>query len=259
MIAVAFAFALIAAEDVPPVETMLSAAENNLKNNKLDRAKLMLDQAKKHYPDDGRVDYFYGLVFAQQEKPEEAVKAFELAVKRKPEMVEAHLNLALQLDVLKRYEQSDKVYAEATKRFPKDLDLLTEWGTTLILRQRYKEAEGVLKKAAELDPKNGQTQCDLAYVEAKLGKAGDAVKRYDKALASGTSTMLDEPSCRLQLGDTLAAAGDLHRAEQVYTQLLAKNQDDPDLWFRRNKVRAALGDKAGAAADKAEWEKRKKK
>jgi tetratricopeptide (TPR) repeat protein len=253
MIALALCLAL-AAEETVPVETMLSAAENNIKNGKLDRAKLMLDQAKKSYPDDGRVDYFYGLVFAQQEKPEDAVAAFQRAVKKRPEMIEAHLNLALQLDVLKRYDESDKVYAEATKRFPKEADLLAEWGTTLILRQRFKEAAGVLEKAIAIDPKNGQTQCDLAYVEAKLGRAADAVKRYDAALK-----IFDDQSCRRQLGDALSASGDLKRAEQVYSLILQKDPNEADVWFRRAKVREVLGDKAGAAADKAEWEKRKKK
>ncbi|MCC6808831.1 MAG: tetratricopeptide repeat protein [Deltaproteobacteria bacterium] len=248
------ALLVTAAEETVPVETMLAAAENNIKINKLDRAKLMLDQAKKSYPDDGRVDYFYGLVFAQQEKPEDAVKAFEAAVKKRPDMIEAHLNLALQLDVLKRYDASDKVYADATKRFPKDVDLLTEWGTTLILRDKLKEAEDVLKRAAALDPKNGQTQCDLAYVESKLKRAEQAIKRYEAALKS-----FDDPGCKRQLGDTYAAVGDLAHAEAVYTALLAKDSNDGALYYRRSKVREAKGDKAGAAADKAEWEKRKKK
>jgi tetratricopeptide (TPR) repeat protein len=250
----ALLLAFAAADDVVPVETMLQAAENNIKNGKLDRAKLMLEQAKKHYPDEGRTDYYYGLIYAQQEKPEEAVKAFQGAVKRRPEMIEAHLNLALQLDVLKRYEESDKVYADAAKRFPKDVDLLSEWGTTLILRQRYAEAEGVLKRAIELDPKNAQAQCDLAYVESKIKKVDAAIKRFDAALKS-----FDDPTCKRQLGDALAASGDLKRAEATYTALLAKDPNEADVLYRRYKVRDALGDKAGATADKLEWEKKKKK
>lgn len=248
----AIALTAVAAEPVP-VDTMLAAAENALKQGKPERARLMLDEAKKAYPNDGRVDYLYGMAAAQQEKNDEAVGHFKAALQKLPGMRDAHLQLAMLYDVMGRYEQSDEVYREATKRFPKDAELFAEWGTTLILRKRWKEAEGVLGKALALQPKDPTITSDLAFVLLKLGRAKESVQHYEQAFKLGQS----DPNVRRQYADALASVGDLERAEKIYTELMAKDSADVDLWYRRSKVREARGDKAGAAADKAEWEKRK--
>jgi Flp pilus assembly protein TadD len=244
--------AFLLAADVP-LETMLSAAESNLQKGKPDRARLMLDEAKKAYPTDGRVDYFYGLAAAQQEKNEEAIGHFRAAIGKAPKMRDAYLQLAMLHDVLGQYELSDGVYKDATKLFDKDAELFAEWGTTLILRKRFKDAEVALKKALALSPKDPTITGDLAFVELKLGKTKDSVQRFEQAFKLGQN----DPNVRRQYADALAASGELERAEKVYTELMAKNSGDLDLWYRRSKVREARGDKAGAAADKAEWEKKK--
>jgi len=245
---------LAAAEPVP-VETMLSAADNAMRQNKPERARLMLDEARKSYPKDGRVDFMAAMSYAQQEKDEEAITAYRAAIVKTPTLRHAYLQLAMLLDVLERYDQSDEVYREATKQFPKDAELFYEWGTTLILRKRFKEAEVALRTALAISPRDAQTMADLAFVEYKLGKPKDAVKRYELAYKTGTV----DKEMRRHYADALAGAGELDNAEAIYTELLAAASPDADLWYRRGKVRAAKGDKAGAAADNAEWEKRKKK
>ncbi len=243
----------VAAETVA-VETMLAAAENALKQGKPERARLMLAEAKKSYPDDGRVDYLFGMTAAQQEKHQEAVGHFKAALQKLPGLRNGYLQLAMLYDVMGQYELSDQVYRDATKRFAKDAELFAEWGTTLILRKRWKEAEAALTKALELQPKEATVTSDLAFVELKLGRPKAAVQRFEQAFKLGQA----DTAVRRQYGDALAAAGELERAERTYSELLAKDPADGDLWYRRSKVREARGDKPGAAADKAEWEKKKK-
>lgn len=230
-----------------PVEVMLGAAESNLKAGKLPRAELMLKQAHESYPNDGRVDLDYGLLYAQREQAKEAVAAFNTAIKKNPELRDAYLNLALQNDVMKDYDGADAAYRAGTKRFPTDLELWGEWGTTLILAKRYPEAEKALRHALTLHAGDGQILSDLAYAVLQQKRAREAVKLYESAFASG----FVEPDVRRQFGDALAAAGDLKRAEQIYTELLAKQPQSHELLFRRAKVRHALGDSTGAAADEA--------
>ena len=127
----------LAAAETPPVDVMLSAAESNLRNGKLDRAELMLKQARESYPNEGRVDLDFGLLFAQRNQAQPAAEAFAAAIKKSPDLRDAYLNLAMQNDVLKKYDAADGAYRAGTKRFPKDLELWSEWGTTLILAQRF--------------------------------------------------------------------------------------------------------------------------
>jgi len=230
-----------------PVEVMLGAAESNLRAGKLARAELMLKQAHESYPNDGRVDLDYGLLYAQREQAKEAIVAFNAAIKKNPELRDAFLNLALQNDVIKDYDGADAAYRAGTTRFPADLELWAEWGTTLILAKRYPEAEKALRHALTLKAKDGQITSDLAFAVLRQDRAKDAVKLYEAAFATGFT----EPDVRRQYGDALAAAGDLKKAEQIYTELLAKQAQSKELLYRRAKVRHALGDNAGAAADEA--------
>lgn len=236
-----------AAHAETPVEVMLGAAESNLKAGKLPRAELMLKQAHESYPNDGRVDLDYGLLYAQREQAKEAVAAFNTAIKKNPELRDAYLNLALQNDVMKDYDAADAAYRAGTKRFPSDLELWAEWGTTLILAKRYPDAEKALRQALTLHARDGQILSDLAYAVLQQKRAKEAVKLYESAFATGFA----EPDVRRQYGDALAASGDLKRADQIYTELLAKQPQSHELLFRRAKVRHALGDTAGAAADEA--------
>ncbi len=236
---------LQAEEEKPPIEVMLQAAESNLKNGKPDRAALMLKEAHNAYPNDGRVDLDFGLVYAQQEKAKEAVAAFETAIGKSPNLRDAYLNLALQNDVLKNYAASDAAYQKGTARFPKDAELWDEWGTTLILQHKYKEAEHALRQALGIKTGDGQITADLAYAVSRQGRAAEAVKLYETAFAAGIA----DPDIRRQYGDALSASGDLKHAENVYTELLARAPSDHDLLFRRMRVRRALGNIAGAQAD----------
>ena len=230
-----------------PVEVMLGAAESNLRAGKLGRAELMLKQAHESYPNDGRVDLDYGLLYAQREQTKEAVGAFAAAIKKNPELRDAYLNLALQDDVIKDYNGADAAYRAGTTRFPADLELWAEWGTTLILAKRYPEAEKALRHALTLHAKDGQITSDLAFAVLRQDRAKESVKLYEAAFATGFS----ELDVRRQYGDALAAAGDLKKAEQIYTELLAKQATSKELLYRRAKVRHALGDNTGAAADEA--------
>lgn len=235
-----------------PIEVMLGAAESNLKAGKLPRAELMLKQAHASYPSDGRVDLDYGLLYAQREQAKEAIVAFNTAIAKNPELRDAYLNLALQNDVMKDYDGADAAYRAGTKRFPADLELWSEWGTTLILAKRYPEAERALRQALPLTvhgPKgqDGQVLSDLAYAVLQQKRAKEAVALYERAFATGFS----EADVRRQYGDALAASGELKRADHIYTELLAKQPTSHELLYRRAKVRHALGDAPGAAADEA--------
>jgi tetratricopeptide (TPR) repeat protein len=246
-VAFAVLFSSVAMAADTPVDVMLGAAESNLRAGKLDRAELMLKQAHESYPSDGRVDLDYGLLYAQREHAKDAVAAFTTALRKNPELRDAYLNLALQNDVMKDYDAADAAYRAGTKRFPADLELWSEWGTTLILAKRYGDAEKALRQALALHAKDGQVTSDLAYAVLQQKRSAEAVKLYESAFASGFS----EPDVRRQYGDALAATGELKRAEQIYTELLAKQPASRELLFRRAKVRRALGDAAGASADDA--------
>jgi Flp pilus assembly protein TadD len=255
MIAFVLCMGLSAAEPPFPVQVMLEAAENQLRQQRPDRARAMLVQAKTDYPKDGRVDFLYGVSYAQEDKNELGIASFKAAIEKTPKLRIAHLQLGILYDVLEKYDEAVKVYQKALEIFPNDVEFMAEWGQTLLLNKRFKEAEDVLKRALAVAPKNAEVMADLAHAEARLGRPNDAVRRFEKSITLGNT----DPDMKRQYGDALSASGELAKAEAIYTELLAKLPHNAELYFRRYKVREAKGDKNGAALDKIEWEKRKNK
>jgi tetratricopeptide (TPR) repeat protein len=243
----------VSADDAIPVEAMISAIEGNLKAGRLDRAEALLNEAQRQYPENAHLDYDKGLFFAQKEQPDLAIASFQRALKRQPTLHEAYLNLALEQDLTKKYDEASATYAEGTKHFPGDADLFSEWGTNLILRKHYPDAERVLRRALVLKSGDRLVTADLAFSILKQNRAKEAVALYEQAMAGPGNPLEDfQPEVRRQYGDALAATGELKKAEQIYSGLLAKDPRNVSILYRREKVREALGDKAGAAKDRAQ-------
>lgn len=198
-------------------------------------------------PDSAQKAFAQGQELASQNQPKKAVEAFAEAVRLAPHYRDAHLYYAMQLDVSGDHGRAVSAYEAAAKAFPKDAEIHAEWGTTLIMLKRFDAAVKVLEKAVALAPKELGWLTDLAYAKNRAGDTQGALKLYDQAFSLGFA----EPIARRQYGDALAKSGELTRAEQVYSELLAKTPNDRDLLYRRAKVRSANGNVKGAAEDEA--------
>jgi tetratricopeptide (TPR) repeat protein len=94
---------------------------------------------------------------------DEAVAAYQQAVKLRPDWVFTHSGLALSLLRLKRFAESAEAFKQATKLDPKYVPGYNGLGDAYYGLEKYEESVASYTEAARLDPNN-----PAAY--AKLGR-----------------------------------------------------------------------------------------
>ena len=130
-----------------------------------------------------------GLMHVAQNRPEEAVAAFQEAIKAQREaggkqtaVASVHMNLGVLLDRMKKPKESREQFAKAAEWFRIELDenpgSVVAWdrlGDTVAMMGEFKEASDAFEKALALEPTNP------SHYE-KLSRALEHQKRYDEAI-----------------------------------------------------------------------------
>ena len=157
------------------------------------------------------------LLFAKEQRFDEAKRELQTALSLDPAFAPAAVNLADLDRALGQDADGERVLRDAITRSPDDASLQYVLGLALIREGQKPEALDHLAEAARLDPANAR----FAYVFAvALNDAGQT----DKALAVLESDIVQHPFDR----DTLAALADYYRAEgnspkaEAYTKRLSQ-------------------------------------
>ena len=129
-------------------------------------------------------DYFQqGNNFLESHRYEDAVAAYDKAIKIKPDKYEALINQGNALTALQRYEDAIAAYDKAIAIKP---DLHEAWydrGNALTALQRYEDAVASYDKAIAIK----SNKYEAAWINrgialTKLGRYKDAIAAYDKAI-----------------------------------------------------------------------------
>ncbi len=125
----------------------------------------------------------------------------------------AHRRLAVVLDRLGRFGQSDAHYKAALKLAPDDPKVWNNAGYSLYIQGRWEEAERTLRTAARLAPDDPKVATNLGLALAARGKVDEAFAVLSKAVGPAAA--------HTNIGYVLAATG--RRAEAVvhYREALA--------------------------------------
>src|SRR5438105_1866723 len=177
-----------------------------------------------------------------------AQAAVEAAFRLRPDAGEAHLARA---ELLYRgYLNYDGALAElevARRTLPNDPRIFELTG--YITRRQGKQEEGLrnLQRAVELDPRNFFTLQQIALSYEQLGRYGEAISAFDRALA----IIPDNVETRANRdGDELWWKGDTQPLHQTIDSILAQGPSAiapaADTWFA-----CALAERDAAAAERA--------
>ena len=123
-----------------------------------------------------------GVDFGKLKRYEEAIKAYEEAVKINPKNDDAWYNKGNGLARLKRYEEAIKAYEEAVKINPKYDKAWYNKGFCLGELKRYEEAIKAFEKTIELNPKYDKAWYNKGNVFGKLKRYEEAIEAYEKAI-----------------------------------------------------------------------------
>ena len=118
-----------------------------------------------------------GIALYNLKRYEEAIVAYDLALRFNPQDADAHNNKGCTLYELKRYEEALAAYDLALRFNPQDVDAHNNKGRTLHELKRYEDALAAYDLTLRLDPQ---------YVHAhnNKGDALSALNRHEEALAA---------------------------------------------------------------------------
>jgi tetratricopeptide (TPR) repeat protein len=149
--------------------------------NRLDLAKLLLDEAKKRNDKYAPLQNAYGLLYMHKASLNQALQAFSAAVEADPRFVEARVNVGLvTLAFRKRHGQGDA--EQGGRAVAPNYDAYIGLGIALRGLKDLDGAEAQYKKAKDIDPRRG----DAYYNLGVLYKDFRASKNTDLGASIGT-------------------------------------------------------------------------
>ncbi|MFM6911208.1 MAG: tetratricopeptide repeat protein, partial [Dolichospermum sp.] len=140
------------------------------------------DEAIKQKPEFIHLAYYgKGLALYWSGKDSEAITALELAVKFKPEFVPAWNTLSV---VYRKSNQLDKALAAINKAIqlqPNNPNVYVQKGVVLFSLKKYREAAAAINKAIELSPR-AAFYYNRGVVRKELGDKQGAIDDYNQAI-----------------------------------------------------------------------------
>jgi tetratricopeptide (TPR) repeat protein len=110
-----------------------------------------------------------GLALTFQNRFEEAIQAFQYAIKLDPRMVQPYLNLGYVYSLQEDLDKAIEAYEKAIPLSPKLLpEVYNNLGLSYLKKGRMEESEKYLRMALEIRPHNAAAHCNLGlYFETK--------------------------------------------------------------------------------------------
>jgi tetratricopeptide (TPR) repeat protein len=150
--------------------------------NRLDLAKLLLDEAAKRNEKYAPLQNAYGLLYMRRASLNQALAAFNAAVEIDPRFIEARMNVGQVTLGFRKYDTARDMFSKVIELSPKNYDAYIGLGIALRGLKDLDGAEAQYKKAAEVDPRRGEAYYNLAilYKEFRSSKE-DFIASYKRA------------------------------------------------------------------------------
>jgi tetratricopeptide (TPR) repeat protein len=124
----------------------------------------------------------WGLILADEQKPDEAIKKYELAVAARPKFSAAYYYWGNALRDLGKYDEAIAKYTKTIELDPADAATITDWGNTLEMREQHEEAIERYKKALEYAPNEAVLYNNWCNSLNGLGKHDEAIEKCKQAI-----------------------------------------------------------------------------
>jgi Tfp pilus assembly protein PilF len=153
--------------------------------NRLDLAKLLLDEAKKRNEKYPPLQNAYGLYYMHRNALSEALIHFQAAVAADPRFTEARMNVGLTTLGFRNYNVAKEQFAQVIQMAPKTYDAHIGLGVALRGLKEFDAAEAKYNDAAKLDGRRGEAYYNLAVLykdfRATKQEPAQSIPTYNKA------------------------------------------------------------------------------
>lgn len=176
-----------------------------------------MEHAQKVLPNDFRFYLLQGLALTRMEKQEDAVEPLQKAHKLNPKDLPTLSTLAMTLDGLHHYQESDSLYEEGLKLDPKYVLLLNNYGYSLAERGlRLQHALEMSKQAVTAEPDNSAYLDTYGWIFFRLENYNEAAVFIEKSIATGKASAVVHE----HLGDVYFKLGRKEQALDLWKKAL---------------------------------------
>ncbi len=188
----------------------------------------------------GAQDYVAtGVKLAANRQTAEAIREHLEALRKNPNLVQAHVNLIRLYGESNQPAEAEKHYREAVKLNPNLYESHYNFGVMLLGQQRNNAAKEAFQKALEINPFFAEAHNNLAYLLAGEGKLEEAEQHYRLALENDPTHRV----ARYGLARVLVARGKLREAIAELSRLVEKqDQDTPRYLYALGAAYVRSGD-----------------
>lgn len=151
------------------------------------------------------------LALALQQANQDAVAAFDAAIRLTPNAGEAHAGRAIALHRQGRVKEALESYAAAAALKPDSVEILSNFGVALAEAGRSQEALEVLERGVALQPKNVPIRLNLCRVIGVVRDPAQAIPCYRAAAATSISPQ-EILEAQYALGQAFSEAGRISEA-----------------------------------------------
>jgi tetratricopeptide (TPR) repeat protein len=149
---------------------------------KYDEAIKAYDEAIKLDPNDANAWYNKGVALDQHDKNDEAIQAYDRAIEIDPQYTEAWTLKGIALDDQGKYELAILAFDKVIELNPEYSMAWNNKGYALVLQGKYAEAIQAFNKSIELDPNNADAWDSKGEALRRQGKYEEAIQALDKAI-----------------------------------------------------------------------------
>jgi superkiller protein 3 len=179
---------------------------------------------------DSRAVYGLGNLYSDQQRWEEAERAYRTAINIEPNAPEAYVALSFVLtqpiiggNLASRYTEAEKHARRAIKIDPKNASAYDQLGVALELRGVVsQDTQNAYRKAIELEPKFALAYAHLGRLLRKIGSADESIAAYHSAIEFST----DAPTMIL-VADVMQSQQKYRESEHLLRRALKKDEGNP--------------------------------
>jgi tetratricopeptide (TPR) repeat protein len=140
-------------------------------------------------PTQARVYLEQGKELYKKDEDEQAVQAFQKAIKLDPDLAEGYFRLGLAYEALADKHEAEEAYKKAVENYkkfitanPKDAEAHYNLGQTYAGLHLYSEAVREYRQATRLKPDDGDIYFDLGSALTRLAQYDEAASAFQKCL-----------------------------------------------------------------------------
>lgn len=203
-----------------------------------DAALALLEQAIAAVADEPRHQFVLGQALQALHRWDEAIDAYESALKLQPDFLDAWNNLGICRQLRGQLPQAATAYRQALLLESRNAGVMANLGTVLREMGELPESVELLRAAADLEPTVASHSLNLGIAYWNQGNFTQAERTLDETLARAPQ----DPEVAFNLGNALHGLGRQREAIERYRQALQLRPDYVDALINLGNVQTEVGE-----------------